>query len=226
MNMKIVIYSMMMLAAMLAISCTSYDDDDVNKCMDEGESIPSGMTSVILGDYTGVWSLLDNQGETLSPLPDDKDYHDRKVTVKVVPASQNDNVTMTVSSVPVWLINRILMSVNQPIPTIPGSGASDTGSVSFMADLSGLSSNKLVFDLVGRFSFSSSYFSSDGRIASGECTFLNSAQSLYTYDFGTIDLYLPVNTILLETPDDFVGSGVIPLKGGYSLVLHAERVKE
>lgn len=218
---RLCVKMLMLLAVVLAISCKDADADgyyiDEN---DQGKS----MNEIILGDYTGEWSLTDHHGN-LVPIPENMPFHNEKVVVKVGPGSRYDNVEITVSSVPVSLIDRILVSINQPIPTIPGSGAGDTKNVSFMADLSGVSSNKSLLNVSGSFAFTSSFFSDNGRIAKGECTFL-SAQCLYTYDFGTIDLYLPINTIRMETTADYVGSSIFPLNGSYTLVLHAERVKE
>ena len=220
---RLCVNMLMLLAVVLFASCKKVDDAD-SYYMDENYQGKS-MNGIVLGNYTGEWSLADHEGNLL-PEPENWLVQDEKVTVKLEPSSQYESMKITVSSAPVMLIYRILMSINQPIPTIPDSAAGDTGAVSFTADQSGLNSNKMVFDLVGSFAFSSSAFSEEGRMIKGECTFLSSAQCLYTNDFGTIDLYLPINTIRMEATADYVGSSIFPLNGSYTLVLHAERMKE
>ena len=219
---RLCVKMLMLLAVVLAASC-SVDDAD-SQYIDVNNQDKS-MNGIVLGNYTGEWSLADHEGNLL-PASEDGLVQDEKVTVKLEPSSQYESMKITVSSAPVMLIYRILMSINQPIPTIPGSAAGDTGAVTFTADQSGLNSNKMVFDLVGSFAFSFSAFSEEGRMIKGECTFLSSAQCLYTNDFGTIDLYLPIITIRMEATADYVGSSIFPLNGSYTLVLHAERMKE
>jgi len=244
---RIYVIMLTLLAVGLVSGCSDGYDEEISKnCLpDEEES----EHDTFMGYYIGEWSMVDAEGKTVPAWQDDyrrtlsglvqpentEDFLTEKVFVTVEPSSDNPmNRKITVRKMPVWMINQWLQVVNTVLGPLIVESASPEHTLTndfscyFKGELNGVSSGKYVYDLsLGeRFAFVcnklSSSFSFDQEIQV-DCTFTKTSQCLYNLLYDTMDLYLPIESIVL---DNSVDQQELKFKGQYfTLVLHAEKLR-
>ena len=243
-NMKRVYYGVLMLvAAVLVASCKDVDGDMLNKNLDFQEA-EKAIISSFVGTFSGEWSMVDAKGEPVPVWDDDlvlsgldkalAESLRGKVTVSVERKALEDPVKITVSAMPVWMINQWLSVVNlyhqYYVESVdPERSSKYDFSCPFLGELEGISSGKEVYGITlgSRFAFvCKTPVGSSGLNVPilMECTFTKTSQCLYNAGYETMDLYLPIDIIVM---DDSINRHEIEYSGNYyTLVLHAERVKQ
>ena len=237
-----------LLAIVLVSGCSvgdSYDEGLRENYLPEDKS----EHDTFMGYYIGEWSMVDAEGKTVPAWQDDyrrtlsglvqpentEDFLTEKVFVTVEPSSDNPmNRKITVRKMPVWMINQWLQVVNTVLGPLIVESASPEHTLTndfscyFKGELNGVSSGKYVYDLsLGeRFAFVCNKLScllSFNQEIQVDCTFTKTSQCLYNLLYDTMDLYLPIESIVL---DNSVDQQELEIKGQYfTLVLHAEKLR-
>lgn len=244
-NMKRVYYGVLiMMAAVLVASCSDGDGEMLNKNLDFQEA-ENANKSYFAGSFSGEWSMVDAKGEPVPVWDDDlvlsgldkavAESLRGKVTVGVERKSLEDPVKITVSAMPVWMINQWLSDVNMSlinvvVSTDPERSFKYDFSCSFLGELEGISSGKEVYGITlgSRFAFVCEPPVGSSALSFPcltECTFMKTSQCLYNAAYDTMDLYLPIDIIAQVDSTNYRSeakySGM-----HYTIVLHAERVRQ
>ena len=234
---------LMLVAAVLVASCTDRDVDMANKNLEYDDAEKVNISS-FAGSFSGEWSMVDAKGEPVPVWDDDlalsgldkavAESLRGKVTVSVERKALEDPVKITVSAMPVWMINQWLSVVNlyhqYYVESVdPERSSKYDFSCPFLGELEGISSGKEVYGITlgSRFAFvCKTPVGSSGLNVPClmECTFTKTSQCLYNAAYDTMDFYLPIDTIVM---DNSIDRQEIKYSGNYyTLVLHAERVRQ